>query len=309
MSGLVVLSLFDGIGTGRLALERASIPVKKYYASEIDKHASKVANRHFDIINLGDVTKFNEWEIDEPHIDLIIGGSPCQDVSRMKTTCDTSPQTAKIYGDKSRLFFDYAAVVKKYKPKYFFLENVVMDEASVEIVTEELGVDPVIVNSNVFTAQDRPRMYWTNIPIGDIPEEPSEEVLEDILEPLSQVDEKHYIDVPFEEGPDMSKKVVGVLERFKEDGKRRYMDISARVYNPKDKMATLTAVSGGGQHKKVYQDGQVRRLTPLEYERLQGMPDNYTVMISDSQRYKALGNGWTLDVIVWFFGHLKGGDE
>lgn len=286
MKSLVVLSLFDGISCGQLALKKAGIPVEKYYASEIEKPSIKVTQENFkDTIQLGDVCLVKGQDL--PQIDLLIGGSPCQSFSPA-----ISSNTG--FDGKSKLFFEYLRLLNELKPKYFLLENVVMKKEWEDVITNFLGVKPVYINSELFSAQSRPRLYWTNIPIKELPKM-SPLVLENILE--NQVDEKYFYKEPFVFHGD-DKVVCATL------GINGH-DILKRVNSSKHKCQTLTAVCGGNQQKKVIQNNRVRKLTPLEYERLQTVPDNYTAMVSDGARYKALGNGWTVDVIAHIFSGIQ----
>lgn len=284
-----VLSLFDGMNSGRLALKRAGIPIDNYYASEIDKYAIKVTqHNHPDTIQLGDINDYKTWDISNPK--LVMAGSPCQDFSRIK-----GKKAKGVHGDKSKLFFKFAEALHRFKPEHFLLENVVMNnQEDVDIITATLGVEPIEINSSHFSAQDRRRLYWTNIPFDkELPE--NDQVLKDIME--TKVSEKYYYNCPYNFiGED--KRVVMTLDR-------KLTEMTSRVYNPDYKAPTLTAVCGGHQEKKVYDNGRPRKLTPLEYERLQTVPDNYTVIVSNSQRYKMLGNGWTVDVIAHILKGLK----
>ena len=150
-----VLSLFDGISCGYLALQRANLPITKYFASEIDKNAIKISKNHFpDIIRLGDVCEWQTWEL--PKIDLLMGGSPCQGFS-------FAGKQLNFDDPRSKLFFKFVDCLKHFKPKYFFLENVVMNRQSENIITDILGVLPIKINSAVLSAQSRKRLYWTNI--------------------------------------------------------------------------------------------------------------------------------------------------
>lgn len=284
-----VLSLFDGISCGRVALERAGIPVEAYYASEIDENAIKVTQTNYpDTIQLGDVTNLDTSTL--PEIDLLIGGSPCQSLS---ITMSTNRQNLD---GKSKLFFEYVRVLNNVKPKWFLLENVAsMKTECKDIITSYLGVEPILINSRVFSAQDRPRLYWTNIPV-EVEPPTSPEVLKDILE--DKVAEKYYYNYGFD-FHGLDKCVCATLHI-------NTHEMLKRVHSPNFKCHTLTAVCGGYQHKKVYIDGRVRKLTPIEYERLQTLPDNYTSCVSDGARYKALGNGWTVDVVAHIFQGLKG---
>lgn len=291
-----VLSLFDGMSGGRLALERAGIDYGAYFASEIDPYAIKVAQQNFpETVQIGSVTDHKKWDL--PNIELLIGGSPCQDLSRIK-----SKDGKGLQGDKSKLFFEYLKSLYKFKPKYFMLENVIMNEESVDTITAALGVKPIEINSSYFSAQDRRRLYWTNIPVDmNLTENPV--VFQDIME--HDVEEKYFYDDAFHIFNGTETRVAGQLEKYYPNGKLKFYDIIGRVYNPQFKMPTLTAVAGGHQEKKVLIDGRVRKLTPLEYERLQTVPDNYTAGVSNSQRYKMLGNGWTVDVVAHILQGIK----
>lgn len=284
-----VLSLFDGISCGQLALQRTGIRVDKYFASEIDKYAIKVTQENFpDTVQLGDVTKWGTWDL--PRIDLLIGGSPCQSLSI------TQSKTREGLDGKSKLFFQFIDVLTYVKPRYFLFENVAsMSKECKGIISELLWCEPMFINSNCFAAQDRPRLYWTNIPVstGNLTE--CNTVLKDIMEP--NVSQKYYYKQPVV-NIDMSKQVCGELMV-------NGHDILKRVFNPSFKVHTLTCVSGGYQHKKVMDNGRCRKMTPLEYERCQTLPDGYTSCISDNQRYNCIGNGWTVDVIAHILKSIK----
>lgn len=285
-----VLSLFDGISCGQVALERAEIKVDNYFASEIDKYAISVTMKNFpNTIQLGDVAKLNTDIL--PKIDLLIGGSPCQDLSRYKT------DGKGLNGSKSNLFYQYIRILKETKPKYFLLENVNMKEEYKDIITKELGVRPVEINSKLVSAQDRRRLYWTNIPNVDQPKE-NNIYLKDIILKYDDVPDKYWINKPFIfNGED--KRVICTLDIKTQDSLKR-------VYNINGKSPTLTCDGdGGNRQKKIFQNGKCRKLMPIEYERLQTLPDNYTDCISDSRRYSAIGNGWTVDVIAHIFKNLK----
>ena len=282
-----VLSLFDGISCGQLALQKAGIKVDKYFASEIDKYAIKVTQENFpETVQLGDVTKWRTWKL--PKIDLLIGGSPCQSLSI------TQSKTREGLDGKSKLFFSFIDVLSHVKPKYFLFENVAsMSKECKGIISGLLGCEPVFINSNVFAAQDRPRLYWTNIPVSISGLTECNTVLKDIME--TDVSQKYYYKQPVI-NIDMTKQVCGELVVNSHD-------LVKRVFNPNFKVHTLTCVSGGYQHKKVMDNGRCRKLTPLEYERCQTLPDGYNSCIGDAHRYNCIGNGWTVDVIA----HILGG--
>ena len=294
-----VLSLFDGMSCARIALDRANIPVTNYYASEIDKYAIKVSQANYpDIIQLGDVQDISFKEGD---IDLLIGGSPCQGFS-------FAGKQLNFEDPRSKLFFEYVRILEESKPKYFLLENVIMKQESQDIITEMLGVEPVMINSSLVSAQNRKRLYWTNIPEITKPED-KDLVLRDIIEDgFVDRDKSHCLDANYFKG--------GNLKSYFEKHRRQLVfskdglchvgdaDINGnetikRVYHPSGKAPTLTTMGGGHREPKVsLSEKKYRKLTCLECERLQTVPDNYTAHVSNTQRYKMLGNGFTVDVIA-----------
>lgn len=282
-----VLSLFDGISCGMVAAERAGLKIDNYYAYEIDQNAIKISKKNYPgIVHCGDVITedFTKYK----GIDLIIGGSPCQSLS-----ITTGANRTNLDG-KSRLFFEFARALKESCPKYFLFENVAsMNEESKHIISECLRCEPVYINSENFSAQSRPRLYWTNIPLNNEISICSD-VLKDILE--DSVDEKYFYNCGYDFcGED--KHVVATLNV-------NTHEMLKRVYSKNFKCPTLTCVHGGYQQKKVYINGRCRKLTPVEYERLQTLPDNYTAGVSDTARYTAVGNGWTVDVIAYILKNI-----
>ena len=316
-----VLSLFDGISCGRLALERAGIKVDKYFASEVDKYAIGIAQKNYsDNIQIGDVTKVKSTNL--PKIDLLIGGSPCQGFS-------FAGKQLNFEDPRSKLFFEYVRLLNGCKPKYFLLENVKMKKEYQDIISEYLGVQPIEINSSLVSAQNRKRIYWTNIPDITVPVDKGI-LLKDIIHETTgdiSIDDLGQYMVPFN-------KTLQILDKEVQKGKVGYFgkDSQAnRVYYIHGKAITLCGEAGGGAAKmgqylfgcitpdrvnkrqnegdKFYTltaqdrhgvliEGYIRKLTPIECERLQTLPDNYTEGISNSQRYKCLGNGWTVDVIT-----------
>lgn len=283
-----VISVFDGIGCGMVALERAGIPVERYVAYEIEPNAIKISEKNYPMIeHCGDVTTADFTQ--HKGFDLLIGGSPCQSLSI------TQAQKRTNLEGKSKLFFEFVRALEEVKPKYFFFENVAsMTEESKQIISEFLGCQPVFIDSADFSAQTRERLYWTNIPVTAYWKDRT--VLGDILQ--KDVDEKYFYKCSFD-FLGFDKTVCAILHI-------NGHDILKRVNSPFAKCQTLTCVSGGNQQKKVLVDGRCRKLTPIEYERLQTLPDNYTAGVSDSARYTACGNGWTVDVIAHIFTGLKG---
>ena len=289
-----VLSLFDGISCGQVALERAGIKVDNYFASEIDKYAIKVTMKNYpDTVQLGDVVNVDGYTL--PKIDLLIGGSPCQDLTGYQSYRG-GPKGLK--GTRSSLFYHYVRLLKEVKPTYFLLENVAsMEDKWKDIISEELGVEPIMINSSLVCAAERKRYYWTNIPNITQPND-LKIILKDIVVDATEVPEKYWYDREFVYNGD-DKKVQCTLNV---SGHRQVKE----VYNLNGKCNTLLCDGNGGNlQKKVYQNGKCRKLMPLEYERLQTLPDNYTDCVSDSRRYTAIGNGWTVDVIAHIFSFLK----
>lgn len=287
-----ILSLFDGMSCGQLALTRAGIPITNYYASEIDKHAISVTQHNFpNTIQLGDVTKIKGSDL--PQIDILIGGSPCTGFSMVgKKLNFDDPQ--------SKLFFDYVRLLKEVKPKYFFLENVRMAKKHQDVITDILEVEPVFINSAVVSAHNRPRLYWTNIPFQGLPEDKNI-LLKDILEHPGY---ENQID------PKISPCVRNILVEEKEHllsatGKNVYTRKKFFKHTPIGitKSSCLCAsINAIGINTIVHdQWGNIRLPSRIERERLQTVPDNYTENVSHNQSARMLGNGWTVDVIAWFF--------
>ena len=312
-----VLSLFDGISCGKLALQRANIDVDNYYASEIDLYAIAISKyNHKDIVHLGDVTKWQEWEL--PKIDLLLAGSPCQGFSNAGIGLNFNDP-------RSKLFFTFLEILSKLQPTYFLLENVKMRKEWVDIITQLVGVKPILINSALVSAQNRERYYWTNIPVSQ-PEDKGI-LLKDIL--LNDADEPmlsniyggwkekqprtHWnksVTIRTASGgghiPSLiiSDKAKQYMDRTVKDG-RTHWDFKHHSDVTQDKSSCVTA----NHHKKlpyaVLKDKNcIRYVDPIECERLQTLPDGYTIYgvgkikISNTQRYKCIGNGWTVDVIA-----------
>lgn len=286
-----VLSLFDGISCGRVALERANIPVEVYYASEIDKNAMKISHKNYPgIIQLGDICNITEEKLQSIlPIDLIIAGSPCQDLSNYKY--DRGEVTG-LDGEKSGLFYEFVRVLRFVKPKYFLLENVAsMEDKWKDLISQILQVEPIMINSALVCAAERKRYYWTNIPNVTLPQD-KHIYLKDIVVEHDQVPDKYwYTKYPFTVH-DGDVKVKATLHI---SGHRQIKE----VYGLNHKCNTLLCDGDGGHRaKKIYQNSRVRKLMPIEYERLQTLPDHYTDGVADSKRYTAIGNGFTVDVIA-----------
>lgn len=290
-----VLSLFDGMSCGQIALNRVGIEVSEYIASEIQPQSIQIAQKNYpETRQIGDVTKLSVQDLDDlGEIDLLIGGSPCTNLSR--TVINNIKHNQGLKGEHSSLFYDYVRVLERVKPRFFLLENVEsMRNEDRDIITEALGVEPIMINSGLVSAQDRKRYYWTNIPNVTQPADRGL-VLGDIVE--KDVKEKYWYKQDFTyHGED--KRPIATLHV-------KGHDILKRVYGLHQKSATLTGVRGGYQQKKVFQYGKCRKLTPLEYEKLQTVPLGYTEGVADSHRYNMLGDGWTVDVIAHIFKGLK----
>ena len=275
-----VLSLFDGISCGMVALERAGIPVERYVAYEIDKHAIQISKKNYpQIEHCGDVTTadFTQYK----GFDLAIAGSPCQDLCSMGSH-------KGLAGEKSGLFFEFARALKEVNPKYFLLENnASMTKENEEIITKIMGVEPIMINSADFTAQNRKRLYWTNIPIE---EWEIQNVL--LLDIAQSIEEKQEFLI--------TEKVNKYLsEEYK--GRKIQKTVSASIRQLSEKSRCLSTRScdvGSNLGLCLLQNGEYYVATPIECERLQTLPDNYTSGISNPQRYKCIGNGWTVDVIA-----------
>lgn len=295
---LKVLSLFDGISCGRVALERAGFEIDTYYASEIDGYAMKISNNNYpEIVQLGDIRYISEEILDSiMPIDIVIGGSPCQDLSNYKYD---RGEVSGLNGEKSGLFYDYIRILKYVKPKYFLLENVAsMEDKWKDLMSEIIGVQPIMINSSLVCAAERKRLYWTNIPNVVQPED-RYIVLKDIVVDAKNVPDKYWYTKYQITVHDGNVKVKATIHL---NGHRQ----SKEVYNLDHKCNTLLCDGNGGNLvKKIYQDNRVRKLLPLEYERLQTLPDYYTDCVSDSRRYTAIGNGWTVDVISHIFSFMK----
>lgn len=250
MEKLNVMSLFGGIECGRVACDVAGLNIGDYYSSEIDKYAIQITQKNYpNIVQLGDVREI-DFSKYAGKIDLLIGGSPCQDLSRAKANREG------LNGSRSGLFWNYVEALRILKPKYFLLENNHgMPQESKDTISEVLGVEPVLINSALFSAQNRKRLYWTNIPF-----------------------EKEIADRGIE------------LSQILEFGE-----------TPRKKSKTVRVGGGGcrwGDRHEWDRPNPDRVYTTIELERLQTLPDNYTAGVSETQRRKCIGNGWTVEVIA-----------
>lgn len=346
-----ILSLFDGMSCGQQALERVGIKVDNYFASEIDKYAITVTMANYpNTKQLGSVVNVDGYSL--PKIDLLIGGSPCQSFSfagkrkGMSTKDEQEILTLEHYLElkgqeyefegQSYLFWEYMRLLKEVKPKYFLLENVMMGEKWEKVLSKAIGVNPIMINSSLVSAQNRQRLYWTNIGMqpsglfGDLEsiiEQPKDLgiLLKDVLE--DEVDEKYFLS---DKAINSIIKNVNNLQKsnvnpYKSNPLQSpghacgiYKGASYVVHNtmprssksgkggtgPLKREDGKTYCLDTGQTNAIEYSNKVRRLTPTECERLQTVKDGYTNHVSDSQRYKMLGNGWTVDVIAHFFKYM-----
>lgn len=277
------MSLFDGISCGMLALKKAGFKVKKYYASEIKKDAIRVSQYNFpEIVRLGDVTKIDFKKFKD--IDLLIGGSPCQDFSQAHS------ERLGLEGNKSSLFWEYMRAKKELNPKYFLLENVVMTDENYEILSTHLGTYPQNINSSIFSAQLRERLYWFNFgrrqidlfgfPTCDIPIPPPKNIkLQDILTSGYADRLKARCLLESDSRPLVSK--TNMIKRYRDTG------FTTLVFEDKDN------------------DFSCRYLNQTELERCQTLPEGYTKILNRNAAAGVIGDGWTVDVIAHIFGELK----
>lgn len=262
-----ILSLFDGLSCGQIALERVGIEVENYFASEIDKYAIKVTQANYPKTKqIGDVTNVKAKDL--PKIYLLMGGSPCQGFS-------TAGNELNFDDPRSKLFFEFVRLLEETKPKYFLLENVGMKKEYRDVISEYLKCEPIHINSSKLTAQNRPRFYWTNIPNIEHPTDKGITV-ENIL--------------------NIKGVKVGQPQPYPRNYKQLGLNRSERMEFRSD--GKSNAIITNSTKNQIQTEKGYRKLTPLECERLQGVPDDYTNHVSDTQRYKMLGNGWTVDVIA-----------
>lgn len=273
-----VLSLFDGMSCGRIALERAGIEVDNYFSSEIDEYAIEVANDNWPMDQqnrLGDITKIDGYKL--PKIDLLIGGSPCQGFS-------FAGKQLNFDDARSKLFFEYVRLLNEIKPKYFLLENVRMKKESQDVISKYLGVEPILINSNLVSIQNRERLYWTNIP--------------GLMQPLDKkLFLKDYFDNEYEESLVLKGKGLNKLNR----DRNRAIDILSEktptIMKSQEKKPTDAIV--------FKQDGIYRYPTRNECEMMQTVTPGYTKKANYRNATGMLGNGWTVDVIAHIFKGLK----
>jgi DNA (cytosine-5)-methyltransferase 3A len=262
-----VLSLFDGIAVAKYAIEK-KFKINNYFSSEVDEYAIKISKKnHPNIISLGDVTKIN-YDI-LPKIDLLIGGSPCQGFSRIGKLKGLEDQ-------RSKLFYEFIKAKKIMNPKYFLLENVVMKKNDLNIVNNILGVEPILINSNLVSAQNRPRLYWTNINILYSPVDKNI-FLNDVL-----------FELPFK---NLGQWVSGFY------GKQKRIDRLKKITDNKSNCLTTSKTHNINYYLNETKT-KYRNLISEEWEQLQTLPIGYTAGVSETQRHKLLGNAFTADIIT-----------
>lgn len=277
-----IISTFDGMSCGQIALNRLGIKYDNYFSSEIDKYPIKVTQENYpNTIQLGDVQKISKYDLPQP--DLLMGGSPCQGFS-------FAGKGLNFNDPRSKLFFEFVRLLNETHPKYFLLENVVMKQEYQDIISEHLGVKPILINSSLVSAQNRKRLYWTNIP--NITQPIDKKIGWGSIREYDVADNFYYS----EKG----------LDWIRRHGERKNKKLA--IWSNDDKCQMIEA-----SHYKNYSSQRffgiedvrgLRYITPLECERAQTVPDNYTASVSNTQRYKMLGNGWTVDVIVHIFKSL-----
>ena len=279
MSNMNVLSLFDGMSCGQIALERAGIEVKNYYASEIKKHAIEVTQYNYpNTIQLGDVTKIKGKDL--KNIDLLIGGSPCQDFSR------ANKERKGVEGEKSRLFFEYVRLLKECNPKYFLLENVIMSDYNYWFICNELNCEPVRICGSLVSGALRDRLYWTNIPPFSY--DLTGRLISNITQPK---DKKIYLQNIIESGY-VKKRKHSCLNTKSGEGNKNQKYLLHR--NNTTGMITL-----------IYEEDRVRTVNQNELERLHNIPKGYTSILNQKKAGDLIGDGWTVDVVVHIFKNLK----
>lgn len=297
-----VLSLFDGLSASKVALDRSKIKIKNYFASEIDIHAINVSQKNYpDIKHIGDVVLIEGKSL--PKIDLLIGGSPCQDLS-------IAGKKEGLNGERSKLFYHFLRLKNEIKPKYFLLENVAsMTDENKDIISNLMGIEPLMINSNLLSAQNRERYYWTNIQKIKQPDD-KKIFLRDILEEnvlqckIGEAVRRRCAD----SNEDLYNKIIQmmiskgfVLEDFSYN---KHIKTNKHL-NPKKNQNKSGCLTGGGHsggnHSDmdmlVFSNNIIRRYSINEYLRLQTLPDNYTDIVSPSQQYKMIANSFTVDVI------------
>tara|TARA_R110000796_G_scaffold252500_1_gene387177 strand:+ start:22644 stop:23501 length:858 start_codon:yes stop_codon:yes gene_type:complete len=280
-----ILSVFGGMECGRVAAERAGLAVEKYYSSEIDKHAIAVAQDNWpNLIQLGDITQWRTWDIDWSSIDLLMGGSPCQGFS-------LQGHQLNFDDERSKLFFVYVDILNHIKAVNkdvkFLLENVRMKKEWLDVITKYVGQGHLEANSSLVSAGSRPRHYWTNWKIT-LPADRD-------IKAADIIDGDHWLPATVRKGDPRPVILTG----------DKFLCLTATYYKGIRADGRPALATSAGDFNTMRDAGQVRALTPLECERLMTVPRNYTKAASNTQRYKMLGNGWTVEMITHFLTELK----
>ena len=290
-----VVSYFDGMSCGQIALDKLNVKVDNYFAYEIDKYAMQVTQKNYpNTKQMGSVTEAKLNEL--PKIDLLIGGSPCQGFS-------FAGKQLNFDDPRSALFFEFVKAKNELNPTYFLLENVKMKQEYQDIITEHLGVKPTKINSALVSAQNRERLFWTNIPGIEQPKDKCIYLADIIENGIVDRDKSYCIDANYWKGGNLTQYYTKARRQlvFKD----KAQTILSTIYKENAKSMMKRKKLG-----LVVSDGDyARKLTPTECERLQTVPDGYTDCVSNTQRYRMLGNGWTVDVIAHIFSFLKGGEK
>ena len=304
---MIVLSLFDGMSCGQIALNQLGIKIEKYFAAEIKPHAIKCTQHNFpDTIQIGDVQKVSYKDgilttangcFDVGKIDLLIGGSPCQGFSR-------AGKELNFNDERSKLFFEYDRILKEVNPAYFLLENVVMRKEYSDIITDILGVTPIMINSALVSAQERKRLYRTNIQgikqpkdrniyLYDIVNFKSEIPLkENIIDEISKYTKRDF---------DVSIDKNGNIRPHRKDKRKSGISEIGTLRNPNCKSVTIIKSHAPKTYKSPF---EIYELNRNECEQLQNVPINYTIPVSEKQAKDLLGDGWTIEVIKHIFKNI-----
>ena len=284
-----VLSLFDGMSCGQIALERAKIKVDKYFASEIDKNAIIITQKNYpNTIQLGDICKIDGTKL--PKIDLLIGGSPCQGFS-------SAGKELNFNDERSKLIFEYIRLLHETRPTYFLLENVLMKQEWQDIINDLVGVKPILLNSSLVSAQTRRRLYWTNISVNEF-------IKNKNIKFSDVVGSNQFCG-------SMRGRRINPITNTRDDYNKKLQIKQYIECRKDDKTNCLTTVDKDNvvttikTSRKSIKDIEYRMLTANECEALQTVPKDYTLGVSNNQRKKMLGNGWTVDIIVHIFKGLK----
>lgn len=304
---MIVLSLFDGMSCGQIALNQLGIKVEKYFASEIKPHAIKCTQYNFpNTIQIGDVCKVSYKDgvlttqngiFEVGKIDLLIGGSPCQGFSR-------AGKELNFKDERSKLFFEYNRILKEVNPTYFLLENVVMRKEYSDIITNILGFQPIMINSSLVSAQERKRLYWTNIKGLKQPEE-RHIYLYDIVNFRSEIPSKEEV---FDEIRKYTKRDFdisidnhGNIRPHRKDKRKSGISEIGTLRNPNNKSVTIIKSHAPKTYKSPF---EIYELNRNECEKLQNVPINYTIPVSEKQAKDLLGDGWTIEVIKHIFKNI-----